>query len=46
MLHGLFAIPTIQCLKPPQVQQYLDEICYLTFHSKQTGKRLENISNN
>jgi hypothetical protein len=32
-LHGSFALPTIQCLKPPQVQQYLDEICYLTFHS-------------
>ncbi len=25
MLHGPFALPTIQCLKPPQVQQYLDE---------------------
>ncbi len=24
---------TIQCLKPPQMQQYLDEICYLTFRS-------------
>ncbi len=23
----------IQCLKPPLVQQYLDEICYLTFRS-------------
>jgi hypothetical protein len=26
--HGPFALPTIECLKPPQVQQYLDEICY------------------
>ncbi len=33
MPHGPFALPTIQCLKPPQVQQYLDEICYLTFRS-------------
>ncbi len=31
--HGPFALPTIRCLKPPQVQQYLDEICYLTFCS-------------
>ncbi len=31
MPHGQFALPTIQCLKPPQVQQYLDKICYLTF---------------
>jgi hypothetical protein len=25
MLHGPFALPTIQCLKPPQVQQFLDK---------------------
>ncbi len=31
MPHGLFALLTINCLKPPQVQQYLDKICYLTF---------------
>ncbi len=28
-----FALPTIQCFKPPQGQQYLDKICYLTFCS-------------
>jgi hypothetical protein len=31
--HGQFALPTIQCLKPPKVQQYLDKICYSTFRS-------------
>jgi hypothetical protein len=28
MPHGPLPLPTIQCLKPPQVQQYLDEICF------------------
>jgi hypothetical protein len=32
-LHGQFALPTIQHLRPPQVQQYLDEIRYLIFQS-------------
>jgi hypothetical protein len=27
-LHGPFSLPTIQCLKPPQVQQYLDDMLF------------------
>jgi hypothetical protein len=30
---GQFVLPTIQYQKPHKVQQYLDEICYLTFRS-------------
>ncbi len=44
--HGLFALPTIQYLKPTQEQQYLDKIRNLTFHSKLAGRKLENIGNN
>ncbi len=32
-------------LKASPVQQYLDETCYLTFHSLPTGRKLENIGN-
>ncbi len=33
MQHGPFSLPTIQYLKPHQVQQYLDETCSSTFLS-------------
>jgi hypothetical protein len=46
MQQGPFALPTIQYSKPHKVQQYLDETCASTLHSKLTGRKLENIGNN
>ncbi len=40
MQHGPFALPITQYLKPPQVQQFLEETCCLTSHSWLTGKKI------
>jgi hypothetical protein len=42
MRHGPSALPITRYLKPPQVQPFLDETCYLTFRLWLTGAKLEN----